>query len=162
MGNDQDLAGKRHPHQSAAPAPDAELSEQWEPVLGLIQHEADARSDEYEPVRVEGSVRPAVPGFATWRTMVLGTNQVWRRLLPRDERREQAQILAVDADIVIAESEEMASNANNQVAGVPQPIGFYLSKGLLLPVRNQDAVWVANTSSSSANRVSVLIERHAS
>lgn len=102
-------------------------------------------------------VQPVTPDSARYRTMVLAASDA-RLLLPQDPSRRLAQVLALDNDVVICTSKELAQNSDNQASGVPFPRGFYLPKGTILPVYNQAALYVANTSTSATTRVSIAVE----
>lgn len=121
-------------------------------------HQTDLASvqPDMRPVPVQSvAAEESVP-----RTLVLQPNQA-RQLMPQDPARQSAVILAVDADIVICDTKDLASSPDNQLASLPYPTGFYLPKGVPLPTRNRGLLWAVNTSSTVANRVSVLAEINA-
>ena len=78
-------------------------------------------------------------------------------LLPLDILRQYAYVLAVDAPIVIATSSEEAGAPSN--IGAPNPAGGYFAGGWSPPIRHNQALWVGNTSTTTATRVVVLVER---
>lgn len=95
-----------------------------------------------------------------WRTMSVAASGI-RQLLPQDPGRYRALIISVDQDIVITEAKELAQETANTATNVPYPQGFYLPKGILVPVESRGLAWVANTSTTAATRVSVMTERYA-
>lgn len=92
-------------------------------------------------------------------TMVISTatNPVVQ-LLGRDYDRLEARILAVDEPVILAQSKEMAENAANQAASIPNPVGSYLPVSLDRVLRNCDEVWAAATS-ATPTRISVVVSR---
>lgn len=126
------------------------------------QVHVDAKNAELEAQSVSMGpvpVRVDIPEGAVYRTMALNGGGV-RQLMPQDPWRERALVLAIDEDVILCATKELAQDAANQVSSVPYPTGFYLSKGIPLPLRNKSLVWVANSSSGTATRVSVVVERN--
>lgn len=95
-----------------------------------------------------------------YRTTVVLASAV-RQLLPQDPGRYRATIMSIDQDIVLCDSKDQATNADNTATNVPQPQGTYWFKGIPLVIESKGLCWVANTSTASATRVSVVIERYA-
>lgn len=111
------------------------------------------------PVPVTGTPRVAIGDDGVYRTNTVAPSAM-RQLLPQDPQRYRALVLAVDNDVILCDTKDLASSPNNSVANVPNPDGFYLPKGVPLPLANKGLVWVVNTSSSASTRVSVVIERY--
>lgn len=105
-------------------------------------------------------VRPDVPEETIPRTAVVQASGV-RQLLPQDPCRKRAVIMSIDQDVVLCLAKDQASAADNTVASVPQPAGFYLPKLIPLTIESKGLLWVANTSAASPTRVSVVTERYA-
>ncbi len=107
---------------------------------------------------------PVTPQAFTTHTILLSTATISTEgngideLLPKDELRVRATVLAVDQDIVICHSKAQAGSPSNSVAAVPAPEGFYLPKGIAYPLNTTQRVWVAAVS-AAANRISVSAER---
>ena len=117
----------------------------------------DTAHIEAVPVVTE-AVRPAP--HAVYATRVLpagGTGQ----LLPRDELRQVARIIPVDAAIIVATSKDVVQ-ANTPGATIPLPAGGWLPEGELLTVTHSEPVWAIETTGSAACRVAVFIETAAS
>lgn len=102
-------------------------------------------------------VKVANPEGAVYRTTVLNASQA-RQLLPQDNNRKLAAVISIDEDIVLTATKELAQDSSNQVASVPYPTGFYLSKGTLMYLTSKGLVWAANTNTSTPTRVSVMVE----
>jgi len=102
------------------------------------------------------SVRNESPALATARCVKLGTNNTTALLLPQDPRRRSALVLAIDNDVYVASSLELAQAVEGATTGSD---AFYLSKGVPLPVTSKAALWVACTTTGSSSRVSVLVEK---
>jgi hypothetical protein len=136
-----------------------------------VGHEMAVRTspapvEAYEPVaiRIVGPVSTTTDAdqYGTYVTVVVSTtiNPV-ALVLPYDPMRQYAYLYSVDQDIVIATTKEQAESSANQVSSVPGPQGGYLPKTTWTPpIRHNDPVWVAATS-STPTRVTVLIERSA-
>ncbi len=101
-------------------------------------------------------VRDESPAQATARCVSLSANNPVRPLLPQDPRRRRAVILAVDNDVYVASSLELAQAVEGSTTASD---AFYLSKGIPLPVTAKAALWVAATTTATASRVSVLVEK---
>lgn len=102
------------------------------------------------------TVRDLAPELGTAQMVVLNANNTVREILPRDPNRRSAIVLAVDNDVFICSSREVASN----VAGTTTAtFGFYLPKGIVIPVANRGAFWAAATTTASNSRVSVLVNK---
>lgn len=102
-------------------------------------------------------VRDEAAALGNWRVVKLsGANPV-KQLLPQDPHRRSAVVLAVDNDVYVASSPELAGNDQGTTTGSS---GFYLPKGVPIPVRNKAACYAAATTVASVSRVSVLVERN--
>lgn len=106
----------------------------------------------YEAIRVRED--PADLGVA--RTITLSSANKFAQLLPRDDARRTAVILAVDNDVWISYNQGTAEDlAGTSGAGS----AFYLPAGLLCPVLSKAQLWVSPTTTASTSRVSVIISR---
>jgi hypothetical protein len=120
------------------------------------------------PVPIEGVARIDFGDTTIYRTLVLTSNSAtatpagWYALvLPQEPLRARAVILAIDNDIILCETKDLATNGNNIVATPPQPQGFYLSKGVSLEIKSNGLCYAVNTATTNT-RVSVMIERYES
>jgi hypothetical protein len=125
-------------------------------AAAVAMHQSDLVSvqPDMQPVPVD-SVRP---NTGVYNTVVIQPGAI-RELLPQDPTRRTAFLMSIDQDIVLAANKDLAGNAQNQVASVPYPVGGYLPKLTLLPLTNRGLLWAANTSTSVATRVTVIVER---
>lgn len=94
--------------------------------------------------------------IANAQSVLLSTTAPVRRLLPRDEHRRSAVVMAVDNDVYITSDEGMAWNIQGAATNNG---GFYLPKLTQLTVPSTAELWVAATTVASTTRVSVLINR---
>lgn len=85
--------------------------------------------------------------------VLLTAAQPVARLLPRDEHRRSAVILAIDNDVYIASDPGTAASLQGGAAGTA---GFYLPAGTPVPVASGAELWAAATTTASSSRVSVL------
>src|SRR6185437_2281379 len=123
--------------------------------------ETDPEFSEDIHVIVDGPVATttAATQYGAYTTFVLPASGV-ARVLPLDPDREYAYITSIDNPIVLCNTLEAAQSAANTVANVPNPQGYLLSTGSTTPaIRHNEAVFAANTSTSTASRVSVITER---
>jgi hypothetical protein len=88
--------------------------------------------------------------------VVLGPGNLWQQLLPRDQNRRSAVILAVDNDVYVTADQGMALNVAGSASGTG---AFYLPAGIAIPVDSQAQLYVACTTTATNSRVSVLISR---
>ena len=131
------------------------------PLVELNNSGPDAPEYNTIPVSVTNPVATttAATEFGSYATIVLPANGNGK-VLPQDSLREYAYIIAIDADVVLSTVREEAQSPNNQAASVPVPSGGYVPKGIWTPpIRHNEAVYAANTSTSAQNRVTVLVER---
>lgn len=120
---------------------------------------AEGSSSNMTPVPVQGTVRVATAEDAVYRTLVLQPS-AYRQLVPQDPDRYSFYVLAVDQPVILCSTKDLASSPDNQTANIPYPTGFYLPTALPVLFRSKGLVWAVNTSSSSAARVSVVVERY--
>jgi hypothetical protein len=106
----------------------------------------------YQAVRV----RPEPPDAGIARTVTLSAANPVAQLLPRDESRRSAVILAVDNDVWFSYNQGTATDlAGTSGAGS----AFYLPAGIGIPVLNTAQVWVSPTTLATSSRVSVSVDR---
>ena len=106
----------------------------------------------YQAVRVRQE--PANAGTA--RTITLSSANPVAPLLPRDETRRSAVILAVDNDVWYSYNEGTAADlAGTSGAGS----AFYLPAGIAVPILNTAQIWVSPTTFTGSSRVSVSVDR---
>jgi hypothetical protein len=96
------------------------------------------------------------PNLSGVSTVLLTAAQPVRRLLPRDENRRSAVVLAVDNDVYVTTDPGMAIN----VAGAATNTGpFYLPAGIAIPIDSQAEFYAACTTTATSSRISVLVNR---
>jgi hypothetical protein len=101
-------------------------------------------------------VRDEAPAQSIARCVTLGANNPVLPLLPQDPRRRGAVVLAVDNDVYIAGSADLAQAAQGSTSSEH---AFYLPAGIGIPVAAKGALWVAVTTTATLSRVSVLIAK---
>jgi hypothetical protein len=101
-------------------------------------------------------VRNESPALGTARCAALSTNNPVRPLLGHDPRRRRAVLLAVDADVFVASSLELAQAVQGLQTASD---AFYLPKGVPVTITAKAAFWGALASSTSPSRISVLVEK---
>jgi hypothetical protein len=111
---------------------------------------------EYAAVRV----RDEAPDLGTTRTIVLSSAQPWAQLLPRDDQRRSAIIVAVDNAVWWGFNEGPVQDLSAVAAGGGP--AFYLPAGTCIPILSRAAVWVSPSTTVSTSRVSVAIFRDSS
>lgn len=101
-------------------------------------------------------VRDEAPASGTGRVVVLSAANPVLPVLPQDPRRRNAIILAVDNDVYLSHSHELA--------GFPGAVGTntgvqagYLPAGIAIPVTSKRAWSVGATTLATNSRVSVWI-----
>ncbi len=106
----------------------------------------------YQAIRV----RPESPDAGIARTVTLSSANPVAQLLPRDETRRSAVILAVDNDVWISYNQGTAEDlSGTSTAGG----AFYLPAGIGIPIDNRGQIWVSPTTFATNSRVSVLVGR---
>jgi hypothetical protein len=107
---------------------------------------------EYAAIRV----RDEAPDQGIIRTVLLTAAQPVNLLLPRDDQRRSAVILAIDNDVFVTKSQGLA----NDVAGVQTSTQVgYFPAGIALPINNQEEWWVAATTTATNTRITVIVNR---
>jgi hypothetical protein len=97
---------------------------------------------------------PVTPEMGLARCVTLNSNNQWLELVPRNPKRRNAVVLAVDNDVYLCSSREIAA----QVAGsATSGLAFYLPKSIAVPILSQAPYWVACTTTASNSRVSVMV-----
>lgn len=107
---------------------------------------------DYPAVRV----RIAQPDLATARTITLSAANPVAPLVPRDDQRRAATVIAVDNDVWISANEGTAADlAGTSGAGS----AFYLPAGIGFPFDTRAQLWVSPTTLETSSRVAVMITR---
>jgi hypothetical protein len=120
-----------------------------------VTDEVDTALPEPGPVV---SVRNESPALGTGQCISLSSSSgTVKQVLPQDPRRRHALLLAVDNDVWIAGTKEVAQAAEGSTSGA---FAFYLPKGVPVPVINKSAWWVAATTTASTSRVSVMVDKN--
>lgn len=102
------------------------------------------------------SVRNETPALGRGFCVALSSANTYLELVPRDPNRRSAYVLAVDNDVYICSSREVAA----QVAGgATSNLAFYLPKSVVVPIDSKAPYWVACTTTGSTSRVSVLVNK---
>jgi hypothetical protein len=131
-------------------------------LANLDSHEAKAQPGgipEIEEPATDAyvvSVRNETPALGTAYCVTLNANNEYLELVPRDPNRRNAVVLAVDNDVYICSSREVAAQA---AAGTTSTLAFYLSKGIAVPIDSKAPYWVACTTTSGNSRVSVMVNK---
>jgi hypothetical protein len=105
------------------------------------------------PTKAEGA------DSGTFKTVVLTANNPYKMALPEDNTRRKATIIAIDNPVVLCQAEEQAQYPSNQVALVPFPNGGYLPINVPVTVTSHTVVFVAATTTATASRIFVALER---
>jgi hypothetical protein len=111
---------------------------------------------EYAAIRV----RDDAPDLGTARTIVLSSANPSQQLLPRDDQRRSAIIVAVDNAVWWGFNEGPVQDLTGVSSGGGN--GFYLPSGTCIPILSTAPVWVAATTTGSTSRVSFAIFRDSS
>jgi hypothetical protein len=130
----------------------AKLGETRNAATGSVVDQVDTALPELYPVV---SVRNESPALGTGQCVALSTATPVKALLPQDPRRRHALILAVDNDVWIASTREIAQAAEGSTAG---SVAFYLPKGIAIPVINKGA-WYAAATAAGTSRISVMVDK---
>lgn len=136
-------------------------------VAKAIEHETPDITHEHAPSGPEIVVatRSDMPEETIPRTLTLSAANPYLAALPRDMRRRRAVLLAIDNDVVLCETKELAQSVATLVAGGAAAStltgGFYLSKGVPLPVESRDWMFAVATTTATSSRLSVFTERYA-
>lgn len=117
---------------------------------------ADPVTDALPEPLVAVPVRNETPAQGNARGVVLSAANPVLLLLPQDPRRRSAVLVAVDNDVYLASSLELAQAAQGSAASTQ---AFYLPAGVAIPVVNKSALYAAATTTATASRISVLISK---
>lgn len=102
------------------------------------------------------NVRNETPALGTARAVTLSANNPYVLALPQDPMRRNATLLAVDNDVYVTSSREIAMEVNGSATATD---AFYLPKAIPLPITSKAAFWVACTTTATSSRVSVLVTK---
>lgn len=128
---------------------------------------ADVHGHQLAPVDLAGYVLPtrdAMPSETIPRVVTLSAANPWLRILPRDQSRRRAVLLAVDNDVVFVETEDLARQLATQVAGggaAASLLGAYWPKTVPLTLESRDQMFVVATTQTGSSRVTLFVERYA-
>jgi hypothetical protein len=111
---------------------------------------------EYAAVRV----RDEAPDLGTARTIVLSSANPSQQLLPRDDQRRSAIVVAVDNAVWWGFGEGPVQDLSGVSTGGGN--AFYLPSGTCIPILSTAPVWVSATTTGSTSRVSFAIFRDSS
>jgi hypothetical protein len=111
---------------------------------------------EYAAIRV----RDDAPDLGVARTYVLSSTQPFAQILPRDDTRRSAIIVAVDNAVWWGFTEGPVQDLSDVSSGGGN--AFYLPAGTCIPILSKAPVWVSPTTTGSVSRVSVAIFRDSS
>lgn len=98
-------------------------------------------------------VREEPPAIGIPRVVVLSATNPVLQVLGQDARRRTAIVLAVDNDVYLTATKDLASGMAGNTSGVD---GFYLPVGIGIPVPSKSALWAAATTTATSSRISVL------
>lgn len=101
-------------------------------------------------------VREEVPALGVGNVVVLSSVNTVQLLLPQDPLRRSAVVLAIDNDIYLATSKELAQAAEGTNTAV---LAAYIPAGIAVPVNNQAAWYAAATTTVTSSRITVIISR---
>jgi hypothetical protein len=100
------------------------------------------------PVRVE------TPAQGVGNVVTLSTANPVLQLLPQDPRRRGAVVLAVDNDVYISHSRDLAAFTQGTATGTQ---AGYLPAGIGVPINSKNAWYVAATTLATSSRVTVFV-----
>jgi len=131
----------------------AKLASQYAPVDDGPLDEVDVSLPEMFPVV---SVRNESPAIGIGQCVSLSSAEPVKQVLPQDPTRRHALLLAVDNDVWIAGSKEVAQAAEGSTAG---SFAFYLPKGVPVPIINKSVWYAAATTTATVSRISVMVDK---
>lgn len=94
------------------------------------------------------------PPPASFYTLVLTAAYPVRLMLPLAPSREWAIVQALDNDVVLCDTEGQAQDPANADTGLAAPQGAVVPVGVVIPLRNRNAVYV--TAATFPSRVSII------
>jgi hypothetical protein len=107
----------------------------------------------------------AMPEEVIPRLIVLGPNNVFLPVVPRDAARRRALLLAIDNDVVLVESLNLAQQLAAQVVGgaaaASLVLGAYLPKGIPVTLESRDLMYAVATTTTGPSRITTIVERYA-
>jgi hypothetical protein len=102
------------------------------------------------------ATREDLPALGSGGAVVLTPAAPVQLLLPQDPRRRSAVVLAVDNDVYLATSKELAQAA---AGASSSQIAAYLPAGIAIPISNRAAWWAAATTLGTSSRITVIISK---
>lgn len=129
---------------------------------------AEQAAEDYAAIRVHVTnpvaTTTGATEFGAYSTVVIppstATSASVLRVLPQDPLRQYAYLTPQDGPIVISTTQEAAESLANVGATVSLPAGAFIAQGATTPpIRHNEAVYACNPSTSTACRVTVLVER---
>jgi hypothetical protein len=99
-------------------------------------------------------VRDESPAQGNGNVVTLSVANPMLQLLPQDPRRRLAVVLAVDNDVYLSHSRDLAAFAQGVNTGTQ---AAYLPAGIGIPIHSKNAWYVAATNTTTSSRVTVLV-----
>jgi hypothetical protein len=99
-------------------------------------------------------VRDETPAQGNGGVVVLSAANPVLQLLPQDPRRRGAVVLAVDNDVYLSNSKDIAAIAQGTTTGTQ---AGYLPAGIGIPLSSKNAWYVAATTTATSSRVTVFV-----
>jgi hypothetical protein len=99
-------------------------------------------------------VRDEPPDQGVGNVVTLSAANPVLQLLPQDPRRRGAVVLAVDNDVYLSHSRDLAAFAQGANTGTQ---AAYLPAGMGIPVSSRNAWYVGATTTATSSRVTVLV-----
>ena len=99
-------------------------------------------------------VRDEATAQGTGAVIVLSAANPVLQLLPQDPRRRMAVVLAVDNDVYLSHSKDIAAFAQGATTGTQ---AAYLPAGIGIPIRSKNAWYAAATNLATSSRVTVFV-----
>lgn len=99
-------------------------------------------------------VRDESPAQGNAAVIVLSAANPVLALLPQDPRRRRAVVLAVDNDVYLSQSKDLAATSQGTTTGTQ---AGYLPAGIGIPLDSKNAWYAAATTTATSSRVSVFV-----
>lgn len=109
-----------------------------------------------EPVKVSGATKKVVADTATYRTVTLNTNNPFSLIVPQDDDRYRATLIASNANIYLCENRDLAMAVNGGNTGA----GALIPSSVSVILENQWEVYAVNSVPNTPATVTVIVERY--